>query len=116
MRVFWDTNIFVYRFEENGVLSLQASALWERMEARGDILISSVLTLGELLAGTAQSDPNTADMTRRLLLSTTSMSPGPNSVAIYPKDFIEKNLGHLPEETLRKLLQTNSSKLYDLAV
>ena len=53
MRVFWDTNIFVYRFEENGVLSLQASALWERMEARGDILISSVLTLGELLAGTA---------------------------------------------------------------
>ncbi len=46
----------------------------------------------------------------------TSMSPGPNSVAIYPKDFIEKNLGHLPEETLRKLLQTNSSKLYHLAV
>lgn len=42
----------------------------------------------------------------------TSMSPGPNSVAIYPKDFIEQNLGHLPEETLRKVLQTNAARLY----
>ena len=46
----------------------------------------------------------------------TSMSPGPNSIAIYPKDFVEENLGHLPEDTLKKLLQTNSSKLYNLAV
>jgi uncharacterized protein len=46
----------------------------------------------------------------------TSMSPGPNSVAIYPKDFIEKNLSALPEPTLKKLLQSNSSKLYNLAV
>jgi uncharacterized protein len=46
----------------------------------------------------------------------TSMSPGPNSVAIYPKDFIEKNLSSLPEQTLKKLLQSNSSKLYNLPV
>ncbi|MGI8927184.1 MAG: amidohydrolase family protein [Tepidiformaceae bacterium] len=46
----------------------------------------------------------------------TSMSPGPNSIAQYPKDFIEKNLGHLPEESLRKLLQTNSAKIYHLEV
>jgi predicted TIM-barrel fold metal-dependent hydrolase len=46
----------------------------------------------------------------------TSMSPGPNSVAVYPKDFIEKNLGVLPEESLRKVLQTNSAKLYGVAV
>lgn len=46
----------------------------------------------------------------------TSMSPGPNSVAIYPKDFVEANLGHLPEETLWKILQTNSARIYNLKV
>jgi predicted TIM-barrel fold metal-dependent hydrolase len=46
----------------------------------------------------------------------TSMSPGPNSVAIYPKDFIEQTLGNLPEDALRKVLQTNSAKLYHLEV
>ncbi len=46
----------------------------------------------------------------------TSMSPGPNSIAQYPKDFIETNLGHLPEETLQKILQTNSAKLYHVTV
>jgi predicted TIM-barrel fold metal-dependent hydrolase len=46
----------------------------------------------------------------------TSMSPGPNSVAIYPKDFIEEHLAPLPEADLRKVLQTNSAKLYKMAV
>lgn len=46
----------------------------------------------------------------------TSMSPGPNSVAVYPKDFIEENLSCLPEEDLRKILQTNSARLYKLEV
>ena len=46
----------------------------------------------------------------------TSMSPGPNSVAIYPKDFIEENLKVLPEADLKKVLQTNSAKLYKMAV
>jgi hypothetical protein len=44
------------------------------------------------------------------------MSPGPNSVAIYPKDFIEEHLAPLPEADLRKVLQTNSAKLYKMAV
>lgn len=42
----------------------------------------------------------------------TSMSPGPNSVAVYPKDFIEEHLTKLPEEDMLKVLQTNSAKLY----
>lgn len=46
----------------------------------------------------------------------TSMSPGPNSVAVYPKDFIEANLSKLPEDALRKVLQTNSAKLYGVTV
>jgi len=46
----------------------------------------------------------------------TSMSPGPNSVAIYPKDFVNTNLAGLPEDDLRKVLQTNSAKLYHVTV
>lgn len=44
----------------------------------------------------------------------TSMSPGPASVADVPKDFIEQNLGSLPEESLRKILHDNAARLYKL--
>jgi hypothetical protein len=37
-------------------------------------------------------------------------------VAIYPKDFIEENLKQLPDADLKKVLQTNSAKLYKMAV
>jgi predicted TIM-barrel fold metal-dependent hydrolase len=44
----------------------------------------------------------------------TSMSPGPVSTALVPRDFINTNLGHLPYGTLRKILQDNAAKLYHL--
>jgi len=44
----------------------------------------------------------------------TSMSPGPASYAETPSAFIEKELGGLPEETLRKVLHDNSARLYRL--
>ena len=46
----------------------------------------------------------------------TSMSPGPNSVAIYPKDFVEKTLGGLSESDLRKVIQGNAAKIYHVTV
>lgn len=48
-RIFWDTNIYVYLFEDYGDLSKQAVALRSRMLARGDQLMTSTLTLGEIL-------------------------------------------------------------------
>jgi uncharacterized protein len=44
----------------------------------------------------------------------TSMSPGPASGAIAPDEYLEKNFGHLPEETLRKVLHDNAARLYHL--
>ncbi|HXZ78653.1 MAG TPA: type II toxin-antitoxin system VapC family toxin [Terriglobales bacterium] len=48
-RIFWDTNIFIYLFEDFGELSKAAASLRTRMLARGDRLLTSTLTLGEIL-------------------------------------------------------------------
>jgi predicted nucleic acid-binding protein len=48
-RVFWDTNLFIYLFEDYGMLSKMVAALREKMLSRGDRLFTSTLTLGEIL-------------------------------------------------------------------
>ena len=47
-RVFWDTNLFIYLFEGEGSILKQVTAL-QSMLARGDQLITSALTVGEIL-------------------------------------------------------------------
>lgn len=47
-RIFWDTNLFIYLFEEFGVLSDRVRAIRSSMLDRGDQLLTSTLTLGEL--------------------------------------------------------------------
>ncbi|MGE3618919.1 MAG: amidohydrolase family protein [Acidimicrobiia bacterium] len=44
----------------------------------------------------------------------TSMSPGPASAAVVPRDFIQQNLGDLPRETAQKILHDNAARLYGL--
>jgi predicted nucleic acid-binding protein len=48
-RIFWDTNLFIYLFEGEGPFSRRVRALREAMLARGDQLLTSTLTLGEIL-------------------------------------------------------------------
>jgi predicted nucleic acid-binding protein len=48
-RVFWDTNLFIYLFEDYGILSKAAAQLRSKMLDRGDQLLTSTLTLGEIL-------------------------------------------------------------------
>jgi predicted nucleic acid-binding protein len=48
-RVFWDTNIFIYFFEDRGQQGRAARLLRERMLQRGDQLITSAMTVGEIL-------------------------------------------------------------------
>lgn len=47
-RVFWDTNLFVYLFE-GGEFAPRVKQVRARMLERGDQLVTSALTLGELL-------------------------------------------------------------------
>jgi predicted nucleic acid-binding protein len=48
-RIFWDTNLFIYLFEGQGPLSRRVVALRETMLTRGDQLLTSTLTMGEIL-------------------------------------------------------------------
>lgn len=48
-RIFFDTNMFIYMFEDEGDSGMRVGRLVERMFARGDVLLTSAMTLGELL-------------------------------------------------------------------
>jgi predicted nucleic acid-binding protein len=48
-RIFWDTNLFIYLFEDYKDLSAKTVALRHRMIERGDQLLTSTITLGEIL-------------------------------------------------------------------
>ena len=53
-RVFWDTNLFIYLFEGQGQLADQVAALRSRMLDRRDDLLTSALTIGEILVKPAR--------------------------------------------------------------
>ncbi len=48
-RVFWDTNLYIYLTEGRSALAHQVETLRGKMRARGDELLTSTLTLGEVL-------------------------------------------------------------------
>jgi predicted nucleic acid-binding protein len=48
-RIFWDTNLFIYLWEDYGDLSQAVEDLRTKMLRRGDQLLTSTFTLGEIL-------------------------------------------------------------------
>ena len=50
-RIFWDTNLFIYLFEGSSAFGNQVVSLRQKMLNRGDELLTSTLTLGEVLVG-----------------------------------------------------------------
>ena len=48
-RVFLDTNIFIYYIEDEGKLGRMALELFEKLSMRRDEVLTSTLTLGEIL-------------------------------------------------------------------
>ena len=53
-RVFWDTNLFIYLLEDFGPQSDRVAEVRERMLERADELVTSTLTLGEVLVKPAE--------------------------------------------------------------
>ncbi len=54
-RVFWDTNLFIYLFEDNAEWSPRVVEFRHRMQARRDELLTSWLTVGEILTKPKES-------------------------------------------------------------
>lgn len=50
MKVFWDTNLFIYLIERHPTFLPKVLGLSQQHRDRGDDLLTSTLTLGELLA------------------------------------------------------------------
>ena len=62
-RVFWDTNLYIYLLEEYGQFSSKVRQLRSNMLVRGDQLMTSTLTLGEILVKPSEEGDN--DLCRR---------------------------------------------------
>ncbi len=62
-RIFWDTNIFIYLMEGSGENHNLARKLLNRMFVRRDELITSAMTLGELLVKPLEA--NRPDLAQR---------------------------------------------------
>lgn len=75
-RVFWDTNLFIYLFEGTGALGKRVRDLRRAMVARGDQLLTSTLTLGEVLVKPIeQGDPELVGMYEDAITRTSVMIP-----------------------------------------
>jgi predicted nucleic acid-binding protein len=75
-RIFWDTNIYIYLFEDYGVLTRMAAALRASMLTRGDQLLTSTLTLGEVLVKpTEHKDLDLGARYERALTETSLLIP-----------------------------------------
>ena len=75
-RVFWDTNLFIYLFEGSSAMSQRVVQLRERMRSRGDQLLTSALTLGEILVKPIRSgQPDLVRAYEEAIMQTTLVVP-----------------------------------------
>jgi predicted nucleic acid-binding protein len=50
-RVYWDSMLFIYLLEANPKFGVRVQRMYEAMLRRGDILCTSIFTVGEVLTG-----------------------------------------------------------------
>ena len=67
-RIYWDSMLFVYWLEDNAQFARRVGAIHSKMKERGDELITSAFTFGEVLAGVYRAGAvRAAEDSRRLL-------------------------------------------------
>lgn len=71
-RIFWDSMLPIYLLEDHPQFAPRVQELLERSFRRGDMLFTSCLALGEILAGAAKSP----DPTKTLLVEETLAEMG----------------------------------------
>ena len=56
-RIYWDSMLFIYWLDDNPLFAKRVAAIHARMRERNDELITSTVTLGEVLAGAYRKGP-----------------------------------------------------------
>ncbi|MBZ5574451.1 MAG: PIN domain-containing protein [Acidobacteriia bacterium] len=75
-RIFWDTNLFIYLLEPNPQFSVMTKELRIKMLRRGDQLLTSTITLGEVLIKPMQAgDAERCRKYERAILSAAAVVP-----------------------------------------
>jgi predicted nucleic acid-binding protein len=75
-RIFWDTNLFLYLFEQHPDFAGPTAALLRRMNERGDTLITSWMTVAEVqVRPHAVGDPAGATAFRQGILQAAEVVP-----------------------------------------
>jgi len=72
-RIFWDTNLFIYLFEGAGELSDRVIHLRRGMLERGDLLLTSTFTLGEVLVKPLERQDDELRRKYEEVITTTSL-------------------------------------------
>ena len=54
-RIFWDTNLYIYLFQGSSQSSQRVAEIRDAMNRRGDQLLTSCFTVGEVLVGPARA-------------------------------------------------------------
>ena len=82
-RIFWDTNVLIYLLEGSGKFLVQAKALRDKMLVRGDELLTSTITLGEVLVKPIEhGDAKAVSYYENLLKATARLLPFEEKAAI----------------------------------
>ena len=81
-KIFWDTNLFIYLFEDNPHFVDQVRSLRSAMIARGDLLLTGSITVGEILVKPLEKgDARVVDLYRRFFNN-------PLAVGVVPLDLV----------------------------
>ena len=69
-RIYWDSMLFIYWLDDNPHFARRVASIYARMSERKDELITSAVTVGEVLAGVYRKGPmSRVDEVRHALLS-----------------------------------------------
>lgn len=69
-RIYWDSMLFIYWLDDNPHFAKRVASIHARMSERSDELITSAITMGEVLAGVYRKGPTSrVDEVRNALLS-----------------------------------------------
>jgi len=72
-RIYWDSMLFIYWLDDNPHFAKRVASIHARMRERSDELITSAVTVGEVLAGVYRKGPaSRAEEVRGALLSLVS--------------------------------------------